>query len=149
MNEGDIYRWHWKGPYGQAKSYCCFAQIAVVFKGNLHDTYCGVLDKNAPLDLEEIEIKFQGNPDDMLKLMAGFEKFYRPEDIVDTRHPNNTRAPIYLKLGAQRDDAIMRTWIAAEFESNEAAIHRANNRIQGLQKALAQIEAGNLEAVYV
>ncbi|MDU8914048.1 hypothetical protein [Aestuariicoccus sp. MJ-SS9] len=149
MREQDVYRWQWKDDHNHLASYCCYSQICVVWKGELYDTYCGVLTERSRLNQDEVEIEFLGNQDDMIKLLAGSENYYRPEDVVDMRHPNNRRAPIYLKRGAERDADVMLAWALNAIEENQMQARAAQNRIKALQDAVKLIESGRLEEVYV
>ena len=149
MRERDIYRWQWKTEHDRLSPYCCYSQICVVWKGELYDTFCGVLSEKSRLNKEEVETEFLGNEDDMIKLLAGSENYYRPEDVVDMRHPNNPRAPIYLKRGAERDADVMFAWANKELEENQTKVRAAQNRIKALHNALRLIESGQLQEVYV
>ncbi|RYH07616.1 hypothetical protein [Tropicimonas sp. IMCC6043] len=149
MRERDIYKWRWKDEHDREVPYCGYSQLCVVWKGGLYDTYCGVLSERSRLDPNAVEIEFLGNEDDMIKLLAGIENYYRPEDVVDMRHPNNPRAPIYLKRGAERNAGIMLAWALTEIEKNHARIRASQNRIKALHHAVTQIESGRLDDVYV
>ena len=120
MKEGDIFRWSWKNEKGRGFGfpYHCQSQIAVVGENGVpYDTYWS--DQSRSLNPEHIETKYLGNANEMSKIGAQEVDYYRPEDVVDTRHSNAISAPIYLKAGATRDAETM--WRAHPDNDSESA----------------------------
>lgn len=154
MRDGDIYRWRWadeardadRGPY---RSYHCKSQIALRLAGRLYDTYWSSTGCDDVLCQDDVVLTFLGNCCDMQPINEGDLRYYRAEDVVDTRHPNNSNAPIYLKNGAKRDAEAMREFVRRRSEDAERAIEIAQETIERMEEAAKQIDAGNLDNIYL
>lgn len=151
MKDGDVYFWRWKddgrhkdcGSYG---SYHCWSRIAVVKNGILCDTYWFDCKSRVP---EDVVIKWQGNIHEMTEINKHEAEYYRPEDKVDMRHANNSGGPIYLKAEAERNSDIMRELAEYQVERSESEIRMAESRIEQLNEAIAEINAGRLDSIYI
>lgn len=146
MTEGDIFRWRYKDEkpedLGAYRRYHCRSQIAVFENGALRDTYWGS-PYDGILDPDAVILNFQGNRHAMEKIPHGERVFYRSEDLVDMRHMNNSRAPIYVKLGARRDVATMKAYFEYEIVRATSDISLAQCRIDDCKIALAAIASGD------
>lgn len=151
MKDGDIFHWTFKGEnvqHGPFGSYHCCSQIAVFENGVLRDTYWSAGGSCRTVDPAKVNLTYRGNKRKMTEIRESVIQFYRPEDVVDMRHSNNSRAPIYIKPGAERDAETMRENIRWKIERCKSEINSANRRIEMLHEDLAKIEAGDLNKVY-
>lgn len=108
MRNGDIFDWVWKPETGGNNSrelgdYRCFSGRAVFREPKLLDTFWGMGADAHALDLSRIDVQWVGNVHDMTEIQEWDIPLYRREDIVDMRHANMTRGPIYLRAGAVKD----------------------------------------------
>ncbi|MVB00107.1 hypothetical protein GN330_22940 [Nitratireductor sp. CAU 1489] len=153
LKEGDIYRWRWAdaerdaqcGPY---ESYHCYSQMAVVIDGKLIDTYWHGFN-NKVLDPASVSLTVLGNKADLVEIREYDLPYYRREDIVDMRHLNNSRGPIYLRKGASRDAGAMLEVIEHGIESSKREIDFAQRRIERLAEQAAKVRAGKLNEVHL
>lgn len=148
MKEGDIFFWQWKNLEGRLMPSHCCSHKAVFKRGVLRDTFWSGNSEGA-LRLEDIETEYQGNIHQMTEISAPNTHYYRPQDIVDMRHSNHSRAPVYLKAGATRDPETMRAHAQYQIERSESEIRMAKDRIERLNEAVAKIDAGKLDKVYL
>lgn len=147
MKDGDVYFWHWKKP-GDFMPYHCWAQKAVVINGFLKDTYWHDGGEK-PLNVDDIKAEYQGNIHEMAVIHENEIDYYRPEDVVDMRHANSSRAKIYVKQGTIRNAACMRKHIKYRIECAEREIRMAESLIERLREAEAKIEESCLDEVYL
>lgn len=148
MRDGDIYFWSWSVPESHSFGYHCWARKAIVKNGVLRDTYWhGSGEKELNLDI--VNIEYQGNIHEMTEISKHEVDYYRPEDVVDMRHANSGRASIYVKPGASRDAKIMRKHIDYRIERAKGEIRSAESLIERLMEARAEIDVGNLDKVYL
>lgn len=123
--DGQVYRWRWADPAKDAdsapyRSYHCKSQIAVVKNGMLIDTFWsfGGTD-NSVLRPEDVVLTLVA--DESWPLLSPYEvRYYDATDYADTRHSNNSHAPIYKRPGAERS----REAIAQEIAYLEEVVHR-------------------------
>jgi len=154
MRDGDIYRWRWKdeardsdrGPY---RSYHCKSQVAIVKGGSLYDTYWSYGGSDGWLNPDDIILTFWANMADLTEINSGLAVYYRRDDVVDMRHANSTRGPVYLKAGAARDAAIMLEYIASKIKDRKSDIRFAEYALERLAEAEAKVAAGNLDDVWI
>lgn len=150
LREGDIFRWRWTPEKEAAilkfhfSSYWCRSQIATVRGGVLYDTFWSTQTSDYALRPEDVILDFQGNPADMVKISEHERTLYRPEDIVDMRHPNNSGAPVYVKAGAARDAQTMLAFYRYEIEQEQSAIRSAQRHIEEFEEAVRRINGGDL-----
>ncbi len=155
MREGDIYRWRWAddardrdcGPY---RAYHCFSRIAVVENGLLCDTFWSFWSATGKKKLspDSIVLTLLGNSNDMTKIREGEARYYRMNDIVNMRHSNDSRAPVYLKPGAKKDRDTMLDYIRYERERAESDARFAASKIESMDGFEKMVIAGNLDDVH-
>lgn len=154
MRDGDVYHWRWKdderdADCGPFRAYHCYSQIAVVKNGELCDTFWSDCSGAKVLDPSEIILDLRGNINDMSEIPEWEMPYYRPEAVVDMRHSNNSRAPIYLKAGAKRDAGVMLERVREKQREAERNIEFAQRRIKDMMEQERLILAGDLDAVYL
>jgi hypothetical protein len=71
-------------------------------------------------------------------------EFYKPEDIVDMSHPNNTDATVYLKAGMGRAPERMKAYFEYAIDRARSDISSAHRRILECKEALEAIASGDL-----
>lgn len=147
MRDGDIYFWSWKDASERFMPYHCCARIAVVKNGILRDTYLTGTSDNRIITADVADLTYKGNIEDMRSIHWGEVDFYRSEDVVDMRHPNDSRAPIYVKKDATRDAAGMIEALRYQIERELSKIRSSEHRITELEGALAKVAAGQLADV--
>ena len=147
IKDGDIYFWKWKDLLGRFMPYHCWSQKAVVRDGVLHDTYWSPQSHRVSLD--KVVLFFVANINDLTEIRAQEAPYYRSDDVVDMRHENDSGAKVYVKTGAKRDPAAMKKLASHEIEHRKYEISSANNRIEELNVAIAAIDAGQLDDVYI
>lgn len=154
FREGDIFRWRWKNDVRHAdnapyRSYHCRSQIAVVRNGKLFDTFWGSPSYEHIISPDDVLLERQGNPEEMTKIHPADSHYYRREDLVDMRHSNNSRAPVYVKAGASRDPEVMAALVDYEIERRHSAIRSAQWDLERLADAKESIAAGKLDNLYI
>lgn len=150
LREGDIYHWRWadeaqhadNAPY---RSYHCKSQLAVVKGGKLYDTYWGTPDY--PLEPERVSLTLLCNSNEWEEISSYRVVYYDRSDIVDTRHANNSRAPIYLRPGAKRSQTAILEELAHREEQARSAIRSAEWQLDDVMKYRALVEADKLDEV--
>lgn len=150
MKEGDIYRWKWADPErdenGFFGDYHCKSQIAIFEGGVLRDTFWSSCS-DGHLDRKEVVLTFLCNKHDMEEIPKCKIPYYDEEDIVDTRHSNNSNAPIYLRKGANRSAKSMLLFCEQKIHENEAIVNGAISTINHLREVKAEIEGGELDEI--
>jgi hypothetical protein len=153
LRDGNVYSWRWllddkrhadNAPY---RSYHCRSQIAEVWNGALYDTFWTGHSYEHRLSEADVILTFRGNINEMTPISEWQLHYYRPDDIVDMRHSNNSGAPIWLKPGAVRDAERMREWAEYERQNALSAIQSAEHKLSRFNDALALIEKGALADV--
>ncbi len=152
MREGDIYRWRWAddaldrdhGPY---RAYHCFSQRAVVENGLLRDTFWSATGKTR-LDPDTVILTLVGNSNDMTKIRESEARYYRGKDVVNMRHSNDSRAPIYLQPGAEKDRDTMLEYIRRERDQADSDARFAASKIERMDGLEKMVIAGNLDDVH-
>ncbi|WP_372570406.1 hypothetical protein [Ruegeria jejuensis] len=152
MKDGDIYNWLWKdgmkrNDFGAFQSYHCYSRIAIARDGKLYDTFWS--DNSKPVDVTAVDLRFLGNANEMTVINKWKVPYYRPDDVVDTRHSNDYSAPIYLKAGAQKDPETMRENVLVKRAEAQREIKSSQQTVEEMDKYLAAIEAGDLDSVYL
>ena len=149
LKEGNIYFWSYKELWEGGDPYWCKSRIAIVKNGRLKDTYSGGGHNDTTLDLDEVDLEYQGNLDDLVNIPKHQIKYYRKEDIVNLTHANSYGSQIYLKKGAQKDvDAIRSELNGRRNEANREISH-AVSRLEYLQRQLLLLEQGKIDEVYL
>ena len=154
LRDGDIFRWRWRDDDRHAdnlpyRSYHCKSQWAIARSGAIYDTYWGHTSHDGLLRFSDVILTYVGNENDMDKIRPGAEVYYKPDDIVDMRHSNSSGAPIYRKAGAVRDYVAMRHEAASRLEDAQRELDRAKRKIERMEEALALIDGGDLDSVYL
>lgn len=153
MNEGDIYSWCYKDENRlrdnhplMANLYHCKSQIAVYRGGALRDTFWS--DTNGdPLSIDDVHLEFLGNANEMRVVSEFAFNRYKRSDIVDTRHPNNSSAAIYLKPGAKMSADVMREYAQHAIDQHQVAILSSQRSIARMEENLQSIDRGELDQV--
>lgn len=149
MRDGDIYFWRWKDDIDRYMPYHCCSQKAIVKNGVMVDTFWGQSVSNKVLRPDEVVSEFKGNVDEMMEIRHYETDCYRREDIIDMRHSNDSRAPIYVKRGTPRDQKTMKEAIEYRIEKRRSEIHSAEWAIERLQQDLEKVNAGQLDDVFL
>lgn len=159
--DNDVFRWSYKSDIGNSVStYWCKSRIAVVRNGSLCDTYwmhygddgnwSGLSDGHwwTPAEAaERLELEYQGNLSDYDRIEDYRAKLYAPADILDMRHGNDPRRPLFLRKGAKKDAATMLAEVQYRIEKAESEARMAQWAIERLTEDKAKIERGELDAV--
>lgn len=153
LNEGDIYRWRWadhkrdldNAPY---RSYHCFSQWAVVKGGRLLDTYWHGSGETE-IKPSDVALEPVANIADLVKVREDEARYYSREDIVDMRHPNSTREPIYRRANAVRSPDVMMEVVSYIRERTHSEIRWATDRLADLEQAEQMISAGRLAEIHL
>lgn len=140
FKDGDIFRWRWKD---QSRSMHCKSGIAIAKDGHLHDTFWGDSHSREWVNLDDVEIEFQGNPADMKEITKSEVVFYRYQDLVNMNHSNNTRAPVYVKAGADRCPVVMREYYEGKKAEAEREARYFRERMAECDVLLAKISTGD------
>lgn len=152
LREGDIYRWRWAdqkrdADCGPFRSYHCKSQIAIVENGHLRDTFWSGGGSDGWLDPTQVILTFWANLADLNEISKHEAVYYRHEDVVDLRHSNNSRGPVYLRKGAERDAGTMLALIEDRLDKNRRDIEWAQRHIEQLTKDAEKVRAGKLNEV--
>ena len=142
MNNGDIYFWSWKDS---DKSYHCKSRKAIVKDGVLLDTYWWPPDYTVTLD--GVDLTYKGNIYLLDEIRHYDIEYYRPEDVVDMRHPNSSTAKVFVRAGAKRDALVMKEVARLQIERSQSEIRMATARIKWINEAIAAIDDGQLDSV--
>lgn len=154
LKEGDIFSWRYADEAERVKKasgnyttvYWCRSQRAVFHEGRLRDTYWYSGSEHSYLNADSVVLTFLGNPEDMQEISIHYKAFYRPEDVVDMNHANNSGAPVYVK--GERDPELMKAYYASWRERFEGDIRLAQDRIKDCDNAIADIERGELNKYF-
>ncbi|MGV8950109.1 MAG: hypothetical protein ACOH2M_03325 [Cypionkella sp.] len=152
LKDGQIYRWRWSdaardadgGPY---RSYHCKSQIAVVHGGTLIDTFWSTLSSEYALNPHKVDLTFFADQS-WPKIFAGDERFYAPDDVADTRHSNNSSAPVYLKPGATRNAEAIRKLLLRRMDDADRQIKSALWSIEQIGRMGQLLTDGRLDEVH-
>lgn len=153
LREGQIFRWRWadeeKHHEGQrvGGSYHCKSQIAIVKNGRLLDTYWSdggeeALDPSKVILTPWCDISWP-------TISRHDVPLYDAADIADTRHPNSSNAPIYLRPGAQRSPAAILAELDHRKELAESDMRVAQSRLERYEEMRALVAAGKLDQVWI
>jgi hypothetical protein len=150
MHEGDIYFWRYLdedgrggvGPYG---CYHCWSQKAVFRDGRLFDTYWG--DSSKVVNPDVVELTLKGNLADLTEISHYQAEFYNPRDIVDMRHANNSRGPVYRRNGASRCVKTIRDHLDGKISEAQSEIRMAQSRLDHYANQAEKIARGEIDEV--
>lgn len=150
MTEGDIYFWRFKeDAMPEFMPYHCKSRRAVVVGGRLVDTFWSSAHDGYVIDPSRVNLEFKGNKADLRPISASEVKYYDDADVVDMRHSNASRAEVYVKAGAQRSRDAMMRHITSMIDEEESKIKCAKHRLEMLATAMASVDAGELDKVFV
>ena len=148
MKNGDIFFWRYKEGNGvQGAIYWCKSQIAIFNGDRLVDTYSDY-EGGFSLNLDKVEIEYQGNQFEMKEVQANEAKYYTNDDVVDTRHSNSYHKTVYLKARTKRNGAKMLERIKDKIANNDAKIDYAKRENERLNEEINKINNGLLMEVY-
>lgn len=149
IKDGQIYRWRWadkergvdNAPY---RSYHCKSQIAVVKNGRLYDTFWSSYDDW----LERGKVDLTLLCDESWTRISDYQiPLYDRQDIADTRHSNDHRAPIYLRPGAMKSAASILEEITYREEKAQGDIRHAKWALEKLAADRKLIAEGKIDEV--
>lgn len=164
MKENDICSWRWKdekiGHIGDP--YHCKARKGIVHNGQLLDLFWMNIGSHfsqagwsqsrsggRALNLDLINFEVIANIDDLTEIRRGNERYYKPEDIVDLDHPNTSHAPIFVRKGAELDVATMREYVNEKIAQAKDRMASAQSDLDWWQAKAEQVDAGDIENVYL
>lgn len=149
LNEGDIYRWSYRDPNTDTRSYgsyhCC-SRIAVVTSGRLRDTYWYGNDGKSfgPEDLPNLDLRFVANFSELDSAKEYQADYYDDADIVNLNHSNSSRDNFYLRKGAVRSQKKMLEVARYKLERSQSDERAAALKSEQLRVAITRIEAGEI-----
>ena len=156
LKDGQVYRWRWADEVKHIEglqgwnSYHCKSRIAVVVGGRLLDTYwhiTGIIPTDGEVDPARVTLELLCDTS-WPTIRDGEQQFYSADDLVDTRHENNSRAPIYLRPGAERSADAIRTLLARRQETAERDMRSAMAQMEHVGKMRLLLTEGRLGEVY-
>lgn len=150
---GDLFRWSFKRPPEHSPYHCC-SQIAEFNGQYLRDTYWHDSTSGRHWTQDEaesrLELRYIGNRGGLEKKDASAYFYYRTEDIVDLRHPNNMDdRDVWVRIGAERSQQVMKEHAQYCLERAKNDAESAARRIERCREDLAAIENGNLHIYLV
>lgn len=152
MKEGDVFRWRYKPGTALSSNYTsaywCKSCIAIFKDGFLGDTYWGESDRRAIRE-DDVDLTFLGNLGDYEDMKPKGRHFYDPDDILDLSHANDTRRKLLLKKGAKMSPATLIKHCQYKIERAESEMRSAEREIERMRQAIADIEAGKIEEIWV
>jgi hypothetical protein len=149
--DGQIYRWRWadeakdadRGPY---RSYHCKSCIAIVRNGLLIDTYWYAPGAENAIDPSKVVLTLWAD-ESWPKISQYQAPYYKADDVADTRHANNSSAPIYLRPGAERDAETTLAMIAHREETARSQIRTAEWALENYAAARKLVAEGKINEV--
>lgn len=150
MKNGDIYFWRWKEPRETMPYHCCACK-AEFANGLLMDTfwYPGS-DSQYRWTAEEAEerlfLEYRGNENEMRPITEQEIDYYNSCDVVDMRHSNNSRAPIYVHKDAKRNQGRMLDYLEGKREREESKIRISQSTLERIAEAEKNVLAGDLDS---
>ncbi len=149
LKDGAIYFWQWKNYEERGVApYWCQSQKAIVEDGRLIDTYWHS-GNNTILDLNQVDAEYQGNINEMSVVQKYDAHYYKSDDLVDMRHPNDPSGVIYLKPDSTKDVKTMRRYLNDKSNDARNAINSALSTLEYTQRNLTLLEIGKVDEVYL
>jgi len=154
LKEGDIYFWRWREGaeprlHGSSQySYWCKSCKAIVRKGLLLDTYWTDMSSDRAIDPARVVLEYKGNEATLRKIPEWDIPYYEPDDVVDMRHANDARGPVYVKPEAKRSAARILEHLRYVRERNESKISWAQSSIQRIDEEIARVEGGDTDGYF-
>lgn len=156
MRKGDIFDWQFKDEKLHTASYAywCCTRRGVATDTLFLDTYWSDGGSRGRFTHEraeqELTLTFVANYADLEKINPWEIGFYRPEDVVDMRHSNNSGEHVYKRKGTSKSREVMTNIAKQRVEDWKYAVDSAQD---SLGTALAELEAithdGDLEKIYL
>jgi hypothetical protein len=155
FREGDVFRWHYLDPDTDGRSwgaYHCCSRIGIFHSGRLRDTYWQISTSFSDCrsfaveDLPKLKLEYLGNLADYDVAPEYQSAYYADADIMDLNHSNHPRGNFYLRKGAKRCAEKMLATARERLEKSESAERTAAWKSEELRKAIAKIEAGEIDA---
>ena len=147
MIEGDFFSWHWTAAELERRThsaYHCRSQMCVYTRGKLRDTYWSTgANVLAP---HQVCITYLGNINEMKPIHAGDIPFYKASDVVDTRHSNDTTAPVFVKPDAKPCPRALLDHYRSTHEEALANLATAKARVRATHDPLGGF--GTFESAY-
>lgn len=154
IKKHDIFRWsyssqaidnfHFRTDIYWAVSRICLAKETKEGILFLEDTFWND-DSNRRFTLQDvqekfIELEYLGNLEEMEHISEYLIPYYDSKDIIDLRHANNKSASnLYIKKGAQKSLAAMKSYLESELEKKTNKIAFETNQINRIQETLTQL----------
>jgi hypothetical protein len=153
--ENDVVFWRYKTTTQDMSGtrYWCKSQYAIyreVKDGRFIDTYWSGGDSYIfkPNDTE-IEVKYLGNLLDYNPCNEDAFLYYDREDIMDIRHPNDSRA-LFLKKDAKKSAPVMFAALNQKVQKLERDIDYSLREKNRIEEIIKNMEAGcSLEGIYL
>ena len=157
MRDGDIYSWSWTEDYEKelrdrcpSTVYWCKSRIARCIGDQVVDTYWSAGGGHGKwLDLERVTLKLLCNVNDMRVILPSEIVYYDPNDVVDTRHSNDSMAPVYLRKNAVRSEPHVRQEIDRRLGEVDRDMAHLRRKREWLLGEVYKIDDGQLDAVYL
>lgn len=158
LREGDIYFWRWSdaqlenrlkynnGSYSLV--YWCKSQIAIVRDGLLIDTYWSDRSSERAIDPNHVVLTYQGNESELKKIPDYEIPYYEPTDVVDMRHSNGSREPVYVKPNAQRSKDRILEHLGALRNETESEISYRIRKLERLAVAIERVSKGDVDGYF-
>ncbi len=156
IKKGDIFEWRYKDEkkHSDYLNYWCCTRTALANDTHLVDIYWG--DNSGSRGIETFEnallkwdLKLIANIDDLEKIEDWQNVYYRPEDIVNLNHSNNSRGNVYRRKGSTRNRKVMSEYAMRCLEGYRYKVESATRSVLEYEIKLAEIsdEKTDLEKV--
>ncbi len=152
--DGQIYRWRWTDEARHIDglrswgTYHCKSQIAIVKNGRLIDTYWSDMTSDRAINPDAVELTLIGD-EKWPQVTEGEAMRYDRKDLCDMRHANSSRAPIYVRPGAQLNKAAMLAVLDDREQEARSSIRTAEWRLEEIAKNRALLDADELSEVHL
>ena len=144
MNKGDVYKWEYKGSLGnQADLYWCKARLAIFDGETLFDLYWHNQSSRNIVNVDEVNLTFIANMDDLRNCNEGEMVYYEDKDCVSLNHPNSTRGNFYVFKKAKRSLRKMRLIQQRIVDNEREKMERAS---RNLSYALKELNSLTIES---
>ncbi|MCK4841455.1 MAG: hypothetical protein KAT04_06180 [Methylococcales bacterium] len=143
--EGDLFTWSYNCEYSEKYKlsldtlYWCKSQIFIFKNGKFTDTYwCGSTAKTFTIAQakEQLDTIFLANINDLDKSDEAKRAYYLDSDFVDISHKNMARGGFYIKKGAKKSLAKMRTILERDLMAKKQELEYLKNSIIRQQETI-------------
>jgi|WetSurMetagenome_2_1015567.scaffolds.fasta_scaffold01001_8 hypothetical protein len=157
IKDGDIFFWSYKDElkHKDSMTYWAKSRYAIAKDGILRDTFwsnhCDGFNLTYEKALDELELQYLGNLNELEKKSEYFVDYYDEKDCVNINHSNSLKGNFYIRCGAKRSKKKMVEVIKYKIEKERGNIKFSVNEIKYLKRALKEIEDGCvlLDNVYI